>query len=303
MFQMRLRDAPGPLARAAVWAGAFPEVLMNAAAVHWDILKQDLRYTARTLGRAPGFALTAIAIVALGVGANTAAFSVTDFVLIRPLPFQDPDRLVTIWQRSPGYSRMELSPPNIQDWKAAARSFERVGIHKAAWRQPDWQRRTDPDRGRRDQRRPVPDPRRGGCGRAHLRRPAKTRARAPRTVILSDRLWRSAFGGDPAILGRTILLDADTYSVIGVMPPGFAFPRSRGRPLDAARLHRARPRGSHEQRDLRGRQAEARRDAGRGPRRNGPDRRADPAAVPERERATPGPRCSLCATICRRSRG
>ena len=103
---------------------------MNAAAVHWDILKQDLRYTARTLNRSRGFALTAIVIVALGIGANTAAFSVTDFVLLRPLPFPDPDRLVTIWQRSPGYSRMELSPANIRDWKQAATSFERVGIHR-----------------------------------------------------------------------------------------------------------------------------------------------------------------------------
>ena len=60
---------------------------MNAPAVHWDILKQDLRYTARTLNRARGFALTAILVTALGVGANTAAFSVADFVLLRPLPF------------------------------------------------------------------------------------------------------------------------------------------------------------------------------------------------------------------------
>src|SRR5687768_17291039 len=126
----RLRDADRPAARAAVWLSVFPETLMNALAVHWDILKQDLRYTARTLTRARGFALTAIVIVALGVGANTAAFSVTDFVLFRPLPFADADRLVTIWQRSPGYTRMELAPANIWDWKRAATSFERIGIYK-----------------------------------------------------------------------------------------------------------------------------------------------------------------------------
>src|SRR4026207_2003161 len=90
---------PPPLrnARAAerptLWFGVLHEVIMNAPAVHWDILKQDLRYTARTLTRARGFALTAILVTALGVGANTAAFSVADFVLLRPLPFADPDRL------------------------------------------------------------------------------------------------------------------------------------------------------------------------------------------------------------------
>jgi predicted permease len=225
VFQMRLRDASGPLARAAVWTGAFPEVFMNAAAVHWDILKQDLRYTARTLGRAPGFALTAIAIVALAVGANTAAFSVTDFVLIRPLPFTDPDRLVTVWQRSPGYSRMELSPPNIQDWKAAARSFESVGIYRQLG--ANLIGSGEPIRIGGAQISVDLFPTLGveaAVGRIFAT--GEDGARAPRTVVLSDRLWRSAFGGDPAIVGRTILLDADTYSVIGVMPPGFAFPRS-----------------------------------------------------------------------------
>ena len=82
---------PAGLARLALWFAVFQEVIMNAPAAHWDILKQDLRYTARTLNRARGFALTAILVTALGVGANTAAFSVADFVLLRPLPFPDPD--------------------------------------------------------------------------------------------------------------------------------------------------------------------------------------------------------------------
>ena len=93
LFARRQRDA-GLAGCAWLWIAALFETLWNAAAVHWDILRQDLRYTARTLGRSPGFALTAIMVIALGVGANTAAFSVTDFVLIRPLPFPEPDRLV-----------------------------------------------------------------------------------------------------------------------------------------------------------------------------------------------------------------
>ena len=104
VFARRRREASGPLAVAALWLEAAADVLGNAALVHLDILKQDLAYTARVLRRTPGFAITAILIVALGIGATTAAFSVTDFVLIRPLPFPEPDRLVKLWETTPGYA-------------------------------------------------------------------------------------------------------------------------------------------------------------------------------------------------------
>lgn len=91
IFRHRLRHADGPLERLALWTGAAWETIMNALAVHWDILRQDLRYTARTLSRARGFAATAILIVALGVGATTAAFSLADFILLKPLPSQARD--------------------------------------------------------------------------------------------------------------------------------------------------------------------------------------------------------------------
>ena len=90
---------------------------MSAPAVHWDILKQDLRYTIRTLDRARGFALTAILVTALGVGANTAAFSVADFVLLRPLPFADPDALVRACEGPrTGAGAARRSPPRPGRW-------------------------------------------------------------------------------------------------------------------------------------------------------------------------------------------
>ena len=95
----------------ALWLATIGETIVNAAAVHFDILRQDLSYTARMLRRTPGFALTAVVIVALGIGATTAAFSVTDFVLIRPLPFADPERLVNIWERTPGTAHMTCRRP------------------------------------------------------------------------------------------------------------------------------------------------------------------------------------------------
>src|SRR5882672_9973717 len=131
IFARRRRDASGPLARAVLWIETIAEVPPNAALVHWDVLAQDLRYVARTLRRTPGFAITAVLIVALGIGATTAAFSVTDFVLIRPLPFPDAGRLVEMWETTPGYSTMELSAPNYRDWKAAAKSYESTGVYRA----------------------------------------------------------------------------------------------------------------------------------------------------------------------------
>jgi predicted permease len=223
VFRDRLHDAGGPFGRLLLWPGAVGETIMTALAIHWDILRQDLRYTVRALSRARGFALTAIAIVALGVGANTAAFSLTDFVLFRPLPFRDPERLVMIWQQSPGYTRMELSPPNIRDWKAAAASFASLGTYKnyAASMLG------------------VGEPQRiigamvsgdlfptlgvtPALGRAVIAGDGKGTAES--AVILSDRLWRAAFGADPGVLGRKVILDERAYDVVGVMPRGFSFP-------------------------------------------------------------------------------
>ena len=129
VFARRLRDTTGPFSAMALWLGAIMEVLGNAFLVHLDLLDQDLRYTLRMLKRAPGFAVTAVLIVALGIGATTAAFSVADFVLIRPLPFPGPERLGWVWERTSDYSRFELSPANFRDWKAASTVFERIGMY------------------------------------------------------------------------------------------------------------------------------------------------------------------------------
>src|SRR5262245_32227209 len=131
VFRMQLRTVRGA-ARLTLWFAVFPEDIMNAPAAHWDILKQDLRYTARTLNRARGFALTAILVTALGVGANTAAFSVADFVLLRPLPFANPDALVRLCEgprEGGGWGCMnELSPANYRDFKTSS-SFDAMGAY------------------------------------------------------------------------------------------------------------------------------------------------------------------------------
>src|SRR5262245_21755135 len=131
IFRMRLLETHG-LSHVTLWFAVFHEVIMNAPAAHWDILKQDLRYTARTLNRARGFALTAILVTALGVGANTAAFSVADFVLLRPLPFAHPDAVVRLCEgprEGGGWGCMnELSPANYRDFKTSS-SFDAMGAY------------------------------------------------------------------------------------------------------------------------------------------------------------------------------
>jgi putative ABC transport system permease protein len=223
IFRHRRRDAGGAAGRLLLVLTVAGETARSALAVHWDIVRQDLRYTRRTLGRARGFALTATAIVALGVGANTAAFSITDFVLIRPLPFREPDRLVTIWQRSPGYSRMELSPANIRDWKQAATSFERIGIYRNYG--ATLMGATEPERVSGAMVTTDFFPVLGvdaAIGRIFAA--GEDAEAAPDAVVLGDRLWRAAFGADPDVVGRRINLDDRMYTVVGVMPPGFSFP-------------------------------------------------------------------------------
>jgi len=128
VFARRLRDT-STVGLPALWIGVFFEELFNALAVHADVLRQDLRYTVRGLRRTPGFAATAILVVALGVGANTAAFSLADQVLLRPMPSPHTETLVKMWQAGPGYSRMELSPANYADWKKMSHSFAALGAY------------------------------------------------------------------------------------------------------------------------------------------------------------------------------
>ena len=127
VFEQRLRAAGGVAGRALVWLTGVGDVLLNAAAAHWDLARQDLRFTVRALARTPGFTATAILVIALGVGANTAAFSVADFVLLRPLPFPDSDRLVKLWESVPGYTQMEVSPATTGTGRRRARSSKAWG--------------------------------------------------------------------------------------------------------------------------------------------------------------------------------
>jgi hypothetical protein len=229
VFARERRDTRTALGMTALWLRAIADTCVNAACIHWDILTQDLRYTLRTLRRTPAFALTAIIVVALGIGATAAAFSLADFVLIRPLPFPEADRLVLVSEQRPGFPRTELAPANYRDLKQMATSFEPLGAYRGlsvnlvGARQPL----------RLQGAAMTVDVLAALAVRPMMGRPftaADDADGAPATALVSYALWQQEFGGDASIVGRSVHLDGEVYTVIGVMPRDFNFP-SRGAQL------------------------------------------------------------------------
>lgn len=225
IFARRRQDAGSIRAVLALWAETLADIGANAARLQAEMLRQDVAYTQRTLRRAPAFTITAILVSALGIGATTAAFSLADHVLVRPLPFPDAGRLVKLWQnqQSRGYSRLEPSPPNYLDWKQASRAFGSMSAYTTI----SANLAGDVEPLRLDGAATTSDLFRtlgvaATLGRALL--PSDDAPGAADTVVLSDQLWRGQFGADANVLGRRVLLNDRPYLVVGIMPASFAFP-------------------------------------------------------------------------------
>lgn len=216
-FHQRHRSGGAGAAMAAL-----ADVIPNAVAMHWRILVQDVRYTARSLRRMPGFAITAVLVVALGVGANTAAFSLADFALIRPLPFPEADRLVKL------NGNNDISPALYRDLKTLSTSYREMG----AWNFMSANLVGEGEPQRVDGIRLTAEmlPMLGVrplVGRAFTA--GDDEPGAMPSIVLSYGLWQSAFGGDQDIAGRTVSLDGITHTILGVMPPTFSFPNRDAR--------------------------------------------------------------------------
>lgn len=220
-FAERAGELSGPLSLVRIFLAALADVIPNAIAAHWDVLRQDLGYAVRSLRRTPGFAITAVLVVALGVGANTAVFSLADLVFVRPLPYADAGRLVKLWQRGTDSFVTEASPANYRDWKAMTTTFSGMGAY--------WRRAANLVG--------EVEPRRLETVRATPElltllgvSPLLGRVFTPQdietgeVVVLSHALWTSQFGGDPGVIGTSVRLDGAPHTVIGVMPPSFQFP-------------------------------------------------------------------------------
>ena len=214
----------GGAARTKVLIGAAGDVLGNAVRVHLDILKQDVRYSVRSLRRSPGFTVTAIVVAALGIGATTATFSIADHVLLRPLPFRDADRLVKLTENhtSSGFPVIEPSPANYKDWRRMATSFESIEGYGGSG--ATLVSNGEPERIFGAIMAPGAFQllgRQAAIGRTLIESDATA---TPSAVVISDRLWRTKFAGDPNVLGSTLTLDSATLVIVGVMPSDFYFP-------------------------------------------------------------------------------
>ncbi len=185
-------------------------------------LLQDLRYGLRMVAKNPGFSLITILTLAIGIGANTAMFSVVDSILLRPLPYPDSDRLVVVWEKPPGGTRNVVSAANFLDWRDQNRVFDNIvatanrSFNLTGKDQPEriqgmhvsWDffeiLGTKPLMGRSF----IPDDDRPGAGRV---------------AMLSSGLWQRKFGGDSNLIGTSLTVDGEHCTIIGVMPPSFRF--------------------------------------------------------------------------------
>jgi hypothetical protein len=225
VFACRVRESSNPFVLAYLILEAITDVFLTAAQAHWDILRQDVRFTGRNLRRSPGFFATATLVAALGVGATTAAYTITDHVLIRPLPFPEADRLVNLWEdMSPGdYKEMEPSPANYRDWKKMNRSFSGM----AAYRSDSVSLVGVGDPMQVEGAAVTSDlfPLLGAeAAMGRLISPSDDRQGASGVVVLSYGMWQRRFGSDPGVLAKRILLDGKPYDVIGIMSKNFAYP-------------------------------------------------------------------------------
>ena len=194
---------------------------------------QDLRFGARTLARNPGFACVAVLTLALGVGANAAIFSVVSAVLLRPLPWSEPDRAVMIWSRWTAFDKTWVSDGEVNDYRKESRTLSEI----AAW--DDGQVNLTGDG----------DPERVSAGtvtanlfsvlgvapiRGRVFTPQEDVPNGPKVAILGYGLWQRRYAGDPSILGRTIQIDGAPHEVIGIMPADFVLPTDFQNPAPSA---------------------------------------------------------------------
>lgn len=181
---------------------------------------QDLCFAARALRKSPGFAIATVLTLGLGIGANSAMFSVVNAVLLKPMPYPDPRQLMLVYSTAPGGLRNFVSEPDLEDWRASSQSFS--GFAGLAGQSVNLTGRDQPDR-------VVGSFVTSNYFHVLQVQPALGRLFAagedqPGTglaAVLTDRLWHSHFGGDPNMLGRKVLLNGEPFTVIGILRPDF----------------------------------------------------------------------------------
>ena len=207
-------------------------------AIFWPMalsdLLQDIRFSVRSLIKTPGFTAVAIIILALGIGANTAIFTVVNAVLLRPLPYSNPDRLVMLWETNPRFQiaggTVPVTPGDFMDWREQNTVFEYV----CALGVGHWNLTGSGEPERISGASVSPNLFRLMGAEPHLGRAFtndEDTAGASKVVVISYALWQRRFAGDPGLIGQTMTLDDQGYTVIGIAPEGFQFPRAKELPF------------------------------------------------------------------------
>jgi predicted permease len=190
-----------------------------------DNFLQDARYALRTMRKRPGFAIVTVITLALGIGANTAIFSIVNGVLLRSLPYRDPDRLVKIVFNMPGIGLRDVrySVPELDDLNSRASIFEDVSVTWSA--DVNLTGAKEPDRLEMIAVSPGYFSMLGANPQiGRLFGPQDSAPGFAEAIVISDALWSRSFGRDPGVLGRSVLLDNDLYTIVGVLPAGFRHP-------------------------------------------------------------------------------
>src|SRR5262249_12356938 len=186
-------------------------------------LYQDLKLAIRILTAKPAFTITAVLIIAIGIGASTAIFSIVNGVLLRPLPSPNSERLIKLWESFVNGGTGSVSVPNLEDWRAQNDSFELISAYDS--RSYNLESRDNPEQVFAAE--VSPDFFKAFAIDPVLGRPFLTDEDTPgrnHVAILSNQLWRANFGADPSVVGREITLDGEQYLVSGIMPRDFRFP-------------------------------------------------------------------------------
>src|SRR5262245_25289619 len=222
LLECELSRAEQPLAARALQPSL--ELIERKGGRRMESFIQDLRFGVRTLMKNPGFTAIAALTLALGIGANTAIFSVVNAALLRPLPYSEPDRLVQIWQTNPQANRWGdwVSYPDFRDWRERNTVFEEIGACRTLAFNLTGSDSPESLAGAYVSAslftvlgvKPI-------LGRTFLAE--EDRPGANRVAVISHGLWRRRFGADPSLIGKTIQVDGESHVVVGIMPSGFKF--------------------------------------------------------------------------------
>jgi MacB-like periplasmic core domain len=227
LLECELSRAERPLSSRALQPPL--ELIERRKAMHMESFIQDLRFGVRMLAKNPGFTLIAVLTLAAGISANTAIFSLVDAVLLRELPYREPDRVAVLWSNNAQFVQFPPTNADVAAWRARTQSFAQIAAFTP--QTADLAQQDNPERV-------------GGVavtheffqaigvepvfGRAFT--PEESNPDSASVGLISHNLWQRRFGADIGLLGREIILNGNKLTVIGILPPGFDFPRGAEMP-------------------------------------------------------------------------